>query len=286
MVSPSSIIGTPEEWHYYLSVKCEPLKLKRTLLSKYRTHNEKSQIIHSIPECAAMNSTQIRQIESRLEDAGLAGLAQVLRNRSYSLLDNNKRQNRRWAHRAVVLDIEARWIVQRQAYVQEEAQALSRALMLSEDKEQQSFPELQAYEDELEELNSLYWRYTRLHGALDGDIPLGIFNRAFRQHRKKPDWYLSKELREDCVRRGGCCGRGCGCCEKDRGNNTRQLWKRGHCTSACGCCVRTRKSQQDVSVTMQKDMEDFPFDIVALATPYSERIYLAYIWGLKPADDH
>lgn len=283
MVSPSSIIGTPEEWHAYLSVKCEPLKLKKTLLSKYRTHDEKSQIIHSIPECAANNSTQMQQMESRLEDAGLARLAQVLRGRSYNLLENNKKQNREWAHRAVVLDIEARWIVQREAYVQEEARALSKALMLSEDKEQSS-PEIQAYENELEELNDSYWKYTRLHGALEGNIPLGIFTRAYQKHRKNPDWYLGKELRADCVRRGGCCGRGCGCCENDRGN-TRQLWKRGNFTSACGCCVRTRQSQGDVSVTIQKDMEDFPFDIVALATPYSDRMYFAYIWGLKPAHD-
>lgn len=40
-----------------------------------------------------------------------------------------------------------------------------------------------------------------------------------------------------------------------------------------------------MSVTIQKDMEDFPFDIVALATPYSDRMYLAYIWGLRPAHD-
>ena len=95
MGSPSSIIGTPEEWHDYLSVKCEPLKLKRTLLSKYRTHYEKSRIIHSIPECAAKNSTQMRQVESRLEDAVLARLAQVLRNRSYNLLENNKKTESR-----------------------------------------------------------------------------------------------------------------------------------------------------------------------------------------------
>lgn len=107
----------------------------------------------------------------------------------------------------------------------------------------------------------MYWKYTRLNGALEGDIPYGPFNVAFRQHHKDPDWYLNEYLRADCVRRGGCCGRG------------------------CGCCVRTQKSQEDVSVTMQKDMEYFPFDIVALPTPYSERVYQAYIWGFTLLGD-
>ena len=284
MSQPSSIIGTPEEWHDYLHVKREPRKLKRTLLSKYQTQADKARIIHSIPDCAAKNSTQMRRIESKLEDAGLTSLAQAVRQKMCCALGEDiQKRHRQWAHRAVVLDIEARWIVQREAYLQEEARALSKSLMLSEDREQSS-PELQECENELEQLNNLYWKYTRLNGALEGDIPSGPFSVAFRQHRKDPDWYLSEYLRADCVRRGGCCGRGCGCCEKDRGNK-RQLWKRGHCTSACGCCVRTQKSQEDVSVTMQKDMEYFPFDIVALPTPYSERMYQAYIWGLTLLGD-
>lgn len=31
---------------------------------------------------------------------------------------------------------------------------------------------------------------------------------------------------------------------------------------------------------MRKDMEDFPFDFIAFITPYSQQMFLAYIWGL------
>ena len=36
---------------------------------------------------------------------------------------------------------------------------------------------------------------------------------------------------------------------------------------------------------MQKGMEYFPFDIVTLPTPYSERMCQAYIWGLTLLGD-
>ena len=47
-----------------------------------------------------------------------------------------------------------------------------------------------------------------------------------------------------------------------------------------GCCVRTQKSQKD-DVTMQRNIEDFPYDLGVLATPYSWMVYLEYIWGLN-----
>lgn len=31
---------------------------------------------------------------------------------------------------------------------------------------------------------------------------------------------------------------------------------------------------------MQRNIEDFPYDLGVLATPYSWMVYLEYIWGL------
>lgn len=179
------------------------------------------------------------------------------------------------------MDIEARWIIQREAYLQNEALAFSKSLMLSEDKEQ-SYSKLQACEKGLEHLSTYYWKYIRLHGELKGNMPTGVFARAFQCFHKDPDWYLSRQLREDSAKHGGCCALNCGCCEKDRGNS-QKLWNRGHCTSARMCCVYTQKSQD--AITMQKDIEDFPFDFVAYVTPYSWTVYLAYIWGLDINND-
>lgn len=69
----------------------------------------------------------MHQIESKLEDAGYTRLAQLVRLKMSSVLAKDiQKQHRQWAQRAVVLDIEARWIVQRETYLQEEARALSK----------------------------------------------------------------------------------------------------------------------------------------------------------------
>ncbi|KAJ5968371.1 hypothetical protein N7501_004619 [Penicillium viridicatum] len=56
--------------------------------------------------------------------------------------------------------------------------------------------------------------------------------------RQDPAWYLRKELINDCIERGGCCGRTCGCCEK------RCLTGKekgiGYCTMGCWCCEVNR----------------------------------------------
>ncbi|KAL3456111.1 hypothetical protein BJX64DRAFT_296916 [Aspergillus heterothallicus] len=65
---------------------------------------------------------------------------------------------------------------------------------------------------------------------------------------------LWEKKRQDCVNRGGCCARECGCCERVLHEYPFRDWKnpgRGlegtvfirkvyaHCTSECGCCVAT-----------------------------------------------
>lgn len=278
MSVPSVKSATPEDWHQYLLQNTNPHILEETLLSQDRTNVEKHRIIISIPKNAAKEHTQMRQLESKLENEGHATLAQFIRWKMTTVSPYYiKDQYCRWAQRAVVIDIEARWIVQREAHLQEEANALSKSLILSGDKEK-PFLRLESYERDLEDLNRQYWKHVRSHGELEGNLPQGIFARAFLSFREDPDWHLSQPLRNDCARRGGCCARDCSCCEKDRGK-ARKLWKRGHCTTACMCCVYTQGSREK-DIAMQKDIEDFPFDINTLDTPYSYRVYFAYFWGL------
>ncbi|KAJ5214629.1 hypothetical protein N7449_001798 [Penicillium cf. viridicatum] len=65
-------------------------------------------------------------------------------------------------------------------------------------------------------------------------LPQRPLKKIYDEIRQDPAWYLRKELINDCMERGGCCGRTCGCCEKrclagvEKGI--------GHCTVACWCC--------------------------------------------------
>lgn len=192
---------------------------------------------------------------------------------------------RRWSQRFVEADIEARWIVQREIYLNEEAQALRKSLELSADGKEVAAmrSQLSMYCEELQSLDQKYWDACRLRWKLEGDIPVGSLSRAFKAHRSNPDWYLCEWLRQDCAGRGGCCGRDCGCCEKPR--PTHRDWNQGHCTSACGCCVRTRPNHKKNEQAKCNDVEEFPFDIVANKTSYSARISRAHIWGLSFLDE-
>lgn len=119
--------STPVSWCFYLLLNKKPRALENTLLSPNRRYSDKARIINFIPLGAAKNSTEMHQIESKLEDAGYTRLAQLVRLKMSSVLAKDiQKQHRQWAQRAVVLDIEARWIVQRETYLQEEARALSK----------------------------------------------------------------------------------------------------------------------------------------------------------------
>lgn len=64
-------------------------------------------------------------------------------------------------------------------------------------------------------------------------------SRAFMTWRAHPKWYMHRALIEDCVARGGCCARGCGCCHGRKIDESRKFGA-GHCTSECACCQKER----------------------------------------------
>ena len=72
-------------------------------------------------------------------------------------------------------------------------------------------------------------------------IPPGPLKWDYEVTRQDPTWYLRKEMIEDCIGRGGCCARGCGCCK----NRAFPHYERGvgHCTAGCGCCASVWRFQ-------------------------------------------
>lgn len=207
----------------------------------------------------------MRLLESQLEDSGYPQLAQVVRWLSFwTLSKHDLKWGLTWSNLVVWWDIGMRRIVQREIYVQEELKALQKSQALSSGSERES-TQLRAYETELHGLDHEYWRLSSILGRLEGEMPAGVLSKAFKSCRANPDWYLCQWLRQDCARRGGCCGRDCGCCEKAR--MTKRRWNRGHCTSVCGCCIRTQ-GRSNISVG-QSELEDIgTFNIASTRSQY------------------
>lgn len=103
----------------------------------------------------------------------------------------------------IEVEIEAHWTLQRQIYLQEQVKALEKTLLaLGSDDTRATESLLLVYETELEDLkNSFKDRAQRLWG-LEGGMPVGTLERAFRTCRNNPDWCLCKFLRQDCAGRG------------------------------------------------------------------------------------
>lgn len=284
-------------WYKHINETKHPRELTKILLSN-RSFVDKANLLVTLPDTVTEKVIDLRWLEFQLEDAGHTQLAQIVRWQIFwNVYEAWRKHNLEWSQKAVVADIQGRWIVQRKEYVQEEFQASHKSMALystsPEDKEMaMKTSQLSTYEEELQQLEKQLWDHARLCWKLEARMTSGSHEMAFRAYRKDSNWYLCAWLRQDCTGRGGFCGRECGCCERPRAATTttssrRYKWNRGHCTSACGCCIRTRGGI-DIGHDKEKgsDMEDFPFDIAAAnPTTYSWKIYRAYISGLSFLDE-
>lgn len=70
-------------------------------------------------------------------------------------------------------------------------------------------------------------------------LPRKPLKDTYDKIRQNPAWYLDEEFVKDCIGRGGCCSRGCRCCEKRHLGSERRKGI-GHCTVECGCCASYR----------------------------------------------
>lgn len=280
---------TLEDWLQGTKWIRDPQDIAKVLLSDWPLI-DKTQVLLSLSKKATRNNIQMRVLETQLDDSSYPQLAQVVRWLSFWNLPRRSLEwNLKWSQHKVMGDIGMHRVVQMEVYVQEEIVALQKSMLALSttdmgEKKAMMTAELEDYESCLSRLNSEYWTLHRLIGLLDGKVPAGPLKGAYESWRADPNWYLCTWLRKDCAKRGGCCGRECGCCERVRTTATSRQWNRGHCTSLCGCCIRTqgRSSFMDPG---QSELEDVStFKIAYSMTSYSARINRAYIWGLDFLD--
>ena len=216
---------TLEEWLRGVKHVRDPQAFSNALLSDC-LFTDKVKILISLPKKAIGDVVGIRMLESRLEDSGHHQLAQFVHWLSFwDLPERDLEWSLTWSDLVVLWDIGMCRAVQQEVFVQEEVRSLRKSLALSENDKTES-TQLSAYEAKLDSLNREYWRLSSVLGRLEGEVPPEILSKAFKLCRTDPNWYLCLWLRQDCARRGGCCGRDCRCCEKVR--TTKRRWNRVH----------------------------------------------------------
>lgn len=300
---------TAEDWHTHLRRDPRPQRMLKCLLSDISFSDKRTILYAYLKPCVqrkhkevqnpkyleymanARKQSKLLWLESKLDDAGHLEIVQFIRFALFTEDDNDSDKD--WCSRIIRADIKARWIVQREIYLNEEIQALHKSLSLLSINTDAAISaaaaeaeiQLNAHEKELQYLNYVYWAHKRHIWLLEAGAPVSAAGRAYEARRKHiPDWYLSEWLRRDCAGRGGCCGRGCGCCERARNTRDRE-WHHGHCTSACGCCVRTRgcgRAKEVEVVGSEEDMDMLPDDCGVSEDCqglYVNRLMVAYIWG-------
>lgn len=172
-----------------------------------------------------------------------------------------------WCRALIQADIEIRWIVQRMIWVHQQIQNCGPRV----------------FELYLKKLSPRYWRaHGKLWTAIDR-INSRSAERGLARQRMHIDWYLSAELREDCAKRGGCCGRTCGCCERPRivdGLKIEEMHNRGHCTSACSCCLNAHGIDGNYIGDEITDLQDLHFDtaITQSVDPHTLRLLKGYVF--------
>jgi hypothetical protein len=178
----------------------------------------------------------------------------------------------KWMHSIIEIHIQLAKTVQREQFLEGE----TRRLMMSMGPENKR--ELEDLDDELKALNRKYWRLEKELYILEENCLMQSLRRVYGSLHSQHGWHLiSQWLRNDCIRRGGCCGRSCQCCEKPPGSNRLKGW--GHCTLECACCNRFRgfKLTAEEESLFQPDFDCEHWD----KSPYSHSLLRAYMWSFE-----
>jgi hypothetical protein len=157
-----------------------------------------------------------------------------------------------------------------------------RKQMAIDDTNESAKAELEQLEHEIKGLRRRIWSQEqtlyRAEWTLWGDLRTKYY--AVRKH---PKWFLCPELVEDCVSRGGCCARECGCCEK-RASSPQRKKGHGHCTVECGCCIRNRGIEltEEEKEQTRHDFENLLWDRDAA---YAVHMVMGYFWDVMTYED-
>ncbi|KAF7590452.1 hypothetical protein BBP40_002856 [Aspergillus hancockii] len=163
--------------------------------------------------------------------------AQHLRHIQHTHFPKRTPQDTEWPKDIIIMDTRLRELGQREIYLREQLFSLTENTT-NDPPNPSDQAQLTALQTELSDLARRYWHLEREFYRREASVPAGPLARAYKTCTADERWYLLGYLRYDCAGRGGCCGRGCGCCEKAR--NTEKRVRLGHCTIECGCCRRAR----------------------------------------------
>lgn len=120
--------------------------------------------------------------------------------------------------------------------------------------------------ESIRKMSLQFLQFTNHHSYRIVMLPDGPIKTSYLSLRRKPTWYLNKVLTQECVRKNGCCSRGCGCCERRSQQHKEEGLGIGHCTPECGCCKKAhgvffRNEQERMSFwkIWTKPLADEPF---------------------------
>jgi hypothetical protein len=185
-------------------------------------------------------------------------------------------------HRDVFVDVicaeySLRATVQRVDMVKKIVQALEKAASIENNKTQ-----LADWEAELEQLQRRCWQKELDLYEYEQMIPEWPLKHNYDLLRQSGAWYMRKELVRDCVDRGGCCSRSCGCCGRRHLDSERKKGV-GYCTVECSCCSTYR--DVELSVVEKAKITGRLRDNLRNQNPsFLLRMAEAYFLGPGPAD--
>lgn len=98
----------------------------------------------------------------------------------------------------------------------------------------------QEFEQKIHVCSQKYWILERKWWEVRASMQDGTLTRAIDFWRSQPRWHMHRILVEYCIGMGGCCARGCGCCDKRQSLLVDRRFAAGHCTLKCSCCEKAR----------------------------------------------
>lgn len=170
-------------------------------------------------------------------------LADAIRSLSRAFTSYDAREQQwQWIAEWEQEEINGDSIIQRETYLLEEVDSRQKAAVSSRLSHEKA-REIEAWKQELSQINQRLWHHKQERAALLCRVPGGAWIREYYTRRQRQDkWWEDKRVA--CENKGGCCERDCICCDKVRQTMSGQRCKyekpHSHCTMECGCCIRDR----------------------------------------------